>query len=150
MTALDRVMAYAAAFEETYRDDDWSRLEPHFADDAVYEVVGGPLSCTLTGPKAILRGMKKSVDGLDRRLDTRSIELTDGPHADPAGDRVEIGWKASYERAGAPDLVFAGRSTATVADDRILRLVDTYDDDDVANITAWLAAHGQDLDPSYT
>ena len=31
---------YADAFEETYADDNWQRLEPYFTADAVYENVG--------------------------------------------------------------------------------------------------------------
>ncbi|SVE51237.1 uncharacterized protein METZ01_LOCUS504091, partial [marine metagenome] len=29
---------YASAFEETFGDDDWSRLEKYFSEDARYEV----------------------------------------------------------------------------------------------------------------
>jgi len=36
MTAQDRFIAYALDFERTYQDDDWSRLEPYFAEDVVY------------------------------------------------------------------------------------------------------------------
>jgi hypothetical protein len=39
-------MDYAAAFEETYVDDDWSRLTTFFHEDARYEVCGGPMALT--------------------------------------------------------------------------------------------------------
>ncbi|HME70466.1 MAG TPA: hypothetical protein VKM54_11450, partial [Myxococcota bacterium] len=39
-TLLQRFVEYAQAFEKTYVDDDWTRLEPYFAPDAVYRVVG--------------------------------------------------------------------------------------------------------------
>ena len=32
-------MQYAAAFEETFKDDDWSRLHQYFTPDAVYLLV---------------------------------------------------------------------------------------------------------------
>tara|TARA_B110001469_G_C9502074_1_gene250652 strand:+ start:373 stop:531 length:159 start_codon:yes stop_codon:yes gene_type:complete len=36
MTNLERFQAYADAFEETYSDDNWQRLEEFFTADAVY------------------------------------------------------------------------------------------------------------------
>jgi len=54
-------MDYAAAFEQTYVDDDWTRLTPFFSEDATYEVRGGPLACRLSGRDAILAGLKKSI-----------------------------------------------------------------------------------------
>ena len=40
MSILDRYQAYAEAFEESYIDDDWTRIEQYFTEDAVY--VGEP------------------------------------------------------------------------------------------------------------
>ncbi len=37
MSIADRYQSYAEAFEETYKDDDWTRIEPFFTEDAVYE-----------------------------------------------------------------------------------------------------------------
>src|SRR4030095_10724846 len=37
---LQRFGESAQAFEKTYVDDDWTRLEPYFAPDAVYRVGG--------------------------------------------------------------------------------------------------------------
>ena len=62
---------YAAAFEETFADDDWSRLEQYFAEDARYEISGGPFATTIDGRDAILKGLKKSLDGFDRKFDNR-------------------------------------------------------------------------------
>lgn len=147
MTPEQCLMAYAAAFEETYRDDDWSRLEPYFTEDATYEVIGGPLACKITGRDEIFRGLKKSIDGLDRRCDARRIAVTKGPETH--GDRVEIDWTVTYERAGAPPMTLVGRSSATVADDRIVALADEYDEAAMQPVAAWLAEHGRDLDGSY-
>jgi hypothetical protein len=147
MTPEQCLMAYAMAFEETYQDDDWTRLAPFFAEDATYEVIGGALTCKIQGRDAIFRGLKKSIDGLDRRCDSRSVELTGSPEVD--GDRVEIDWKVHYERGDAPRLSFAGRSIATVTDDHITSLVDRYDDAEVEKIGAWMQQYGQGLDGSY-
>ena len=40
MTNLECFAAYAADFEKTFKDDDWSRLERYFAPDATYQVKG--------------------------------------------------------------------------------------------------------------
>ncbi len=73
-TAMDTLLAYADAFEETLKDDDWSRLEPYFPETAVYEIVGGPFACQLEGRRAIFAGLKKSLDGL---IPTMRDEYTD-------------------------------------------------------------------------
>lgn len=52
-TLLQRFVEYAQAFEKTYVDDDWTRLEPYFAPDAVYRVVGSTSwDCCHIGPDA--------------------------------------------------------------------------------------------------
>jgi len=151
MTAEECVMKYAAAFEETYRDDDWARLEGYFAEEATYEVRGGPMACEIAGRDAIFRGIKKSLDGLDRRSDARRITLLGGPETqrDADGDRVTLRWEVGYDFPGLPPITFAGETAATVADDRIVRLVDEYSEAEGEKMTAWLAEHGQELDASY-
>ena len=74
-----RFMAYAADFEQTYADDDWGRLRGHFCDDAVYEVKSPSFPCRLVGTEAIFAGMKRSVDGFDRKFDSRSISVKGAP-----------------------------------------------------------------------
>ena len=64
--ALQVFMDYAAAFEKTFVDDDWSRLTPFFPEDVTYEVRGGPLACKIAGREEVFAGLKKSLDGLDR------------------------------------------------------------------------------------
>ena len=64
-------MDYAAAFEQTFIDDDWSRLAPFFSEDATYEVRGGPMACNISGRDAIFAGLRKSIDGMDRRCSDR-------------------------------------------------------------------------------
>ncbi len=88
--AIKVFMDYAAAFEQTYVDDDWSRLAPFFAEDASYEVRGGPLACKITGREAIFTGIRKSIDGLDRRCSDRKIDVTDGPEVIRASAHPEI------------------------------------------------------------
>jgi hypothetical protein len=147
MTPLQRFGVYAQDFEATFKDDDWSRLEQYFAPDATYEVSGDPFTCRLTGREAIFRGMKRSLDGFDRRFATREIALEGAPAVE--GDTVTLSWAVTYGRPGSPPLVLRGRSSATYGDGRITRLADSYDAPAIASTSAWLKAHGSDLDPSY-
>lgn len=149
--AMQVFMEYAAAFEETYVDDDWSRLTRFFHDDARYEVRGGPMACELSGRDAIFKGIKKSLDGLDRRFEERAIEITDGPHvmALPAGEEVRIGWLVTYGRGDSPRVAIPGASVFTVADGRIAAMRDEYDDAALGPVAAWLQEYGTDLDGSY-
>jgi hypothetical protein len=147
MTPLQRFGSYAQDFEATFKDDDWSRLAQYFAPDATYEVSGDPFTCSIRGRDAIFKGIKKSLDGFDRRFANRDIALEGAPIVD--GDTVTLSWSVTYGRPGSPPFVLRGRSTATYADGRIARLADSYDASAGDSFRSWLAAHGRDLDPSY-
>jgi len=147
MTPEQRFFEYAMAFEQTYADDDWSRLEPYFAEDATYEIRNTPIACKLEGRAAVLRGLKKSIDGFDRRCASRHVEVTAPPRTD--GDTVVVDWAGRYAWPGAPDLEIRGRSVATVRDGRIVALADEYPDGEAERMGAWIAAHAPGLDGSY-
>jgi len=144
-------MDYAAAFEQTYVDDDWSRLAPFFSQDATYEVRGGALACRLSGRDAILAGLKKSIDGLDRRCADRHLELTEGPTVVGDDNRYElsIAWRATYQYRDSPKLVLPGRSAFTIADGVIVGMRDEYDEKEMGGVGAWMLKHGEGLDGAY-
>lgn len=142
-----RFLSYAEDFEKTFADDDWSRLERHFAADAVYVVRNTPFVCRLEGRDAILRGLKKSLDGFDRRLPVRSTEVVEAPTE--SGDAVSVGWTATYSKPGSPALVTRGRTTARFRDRRIVELTDEYPDGVGETMERWIRDHAPDLDPSY-
>jgi hypothetical protein len=145
MQVLERFMAYAQDFERTYSDDDWSRLAQYFAPNATYEVRHPLTPCLLRGRDAIFHGIKKSLDGFDRKFVTREIGLASPPTV--AGDTLTLDWTGTYARPGTPPLTIRGRSTARYADDVIVSLVDAYEADPAA--AAWFAAHGAGVDGSY-
>ena len=149
--AVQVFVDYATAFEETYADDDWSRLTPYFAEDATYEVRGGPMACQISGRDAIFAGLKKSIDGLDRRSAERRLELTEGPEVSAAaqGQEVRIGWLVTYRFGEAPEMELPGRSVFTVADGVIVAMRDEYDDQQLGGVEAWMQEHGTGLDGSY-
>ena len=149
--AMQVFMDYAAAFEQTYVDDDWSRLAPFFSEDASYEVRGGPLACKLEGREEIFSGMKKSLDSLDRRCRERKIDLLEAPEvrSTAAGEELSVGWHVEYQYGEAPRAGFAGRSVATVAGGVIIALRDEYSEEEMAKFGAWMQDHGQGLSGAY-
>ncbi len=147
MDVLQRFMAYAGDFERTLRDDDWTRLRQYFAADAVYEVQGASLDCRLVGPDAIFAGIKKSLDGFDRRFEGRDLALTSDP--DVSGNELSMGWKVVYRKAELPPFTLHGRSRARYAGDRIVHLVDSYDAAMADAFAAWQRETGLRLDGSY-
>ena len=148
MDIMQQFLAYAGDFEKTLADDDWTRLRRYFADDAVYEVKAETFGCRLTGPTAVFAGMKKSLDGFDRKFAKRDIEVTSGPEI--SGDEIRLGWKVVYSKEGLPSFVLRGNSIARYANGKIVYLSDVYDPSVVAEFNAWQRESGLTLDPSYT
>ena len=147
MQDLPAFMAYARDFEQTLADDDWTRLRQYFADDAVYEVKAEAFGCRLVGPDAIFAGIKKSLDGFDRKFPRREVDVTDGPRM--ADDDMEMGWTVTYHKPGVPPFVLRGRSHVRYANGKITYLADSYDPSVAGDFAAWQRASGLTLDPSY-
>ena len=137
MSIPDRYQAYADAFEESYVDDDWSRIEEYFTEDAVYE--GDP---DARGREAVLAKLKGGVDGFDRKMDKRIPEFQT-PTVE--GNTLQMRWTVTYEKAGAPDLVISGVETAVFEGERIALLRDQFDPDAQKGMGAWMAKHGAKL-----
>ena len=98
MGMIDRYLAYAAAFEEAYASDDWSKLEPYFTEDAVYEFIApAPFGGKHDGRAAVLEQFKNSVNGLDRRFDSRAVAALEGPIEKDGA--VWMHWTATYALA---------------------------------------------------
>jgi hypothetical protein len=139
MSNLQRFKAYADAFEETYADDNWQRLEDYFTEDAVYAPGDGTEA---VGRDQVLTRLRDGVNGLDRRFDSRAL------HADPPdsdGDVVSLSWQLKLSKNGAPDLTATGVEHATYSDGAICRLEDVFDDGVVEQLGEWMAAHGDSL-----
>jgi hypothetical protein len=138
MSISDRFLEYAAAFEQTYEDDDWSRLEVFFTEDAVYEA--GPDDAI--GRNAVMAKLKGSIDGLDRQMDSRTPHFQ-APEAD--GSTVTAAWKVTFTKTACPDLVISGIETASFEGDRITKLRDDFDPSAEAAIGQWMTTHGDKL-----
>lgn len=138
MNLVQRFLEYAEAFEETYEDDNWSRLESFFTEDASYQFGDQRAG----GRTAMLEMLRGSVNGLDRRMDSRTGDF-EAPTAE--GNTVHMDWKVTYAMSGCPDLVISGHETAEFDGDRIKALRDDLSPAAEAALTTWMAEHGGKL-----
>ena len=88
MAILERYLAYADAFEESYADDDWSRLEQYFTPGAIYQ--GDPPA---HGRDAVLAKLKTGVDNFDRRMDSRTPDFA---RPTVVGNELRMKWSVAY------------------------------------------------------
>jgi hypothetical protein len=149
MSKLERFGAYAAAFEKSYESDDWSWVEPFFAENAVYDAgvelfMGGHFE----GRAAVLAYFKAVLDGFDRRFESRELALLDGPFEEDG--TVRFRGSATYRAEGVPDLVLVLEEIIRFEGDRILHLEDRYDDDMIEVLRAYLEEHGETLSLAIT
>jgi hypothetical protein len=147
MEIMQRFLAYANDFEKTLVDDDWTRLRGYFADDAVYEVKAESFGCRLSGRDAIFAGIRKSLNGFDRKFSSRDVSVTSGPEV--TADQIVLGWQLVYHKEGLPPFTLRGRSTARYAGDKIAYLSDSYDPSVADDMASWQRTTGVRLDPAY-
>ncbi|HVM95226.1 MAG TPA: nuclear transport factor 2 family protein [Candidatus Acidoferrales bacterium] len=146
MNIVERFTAYAAAFEDAYASDDWSKLDPFFTDDAVYETFADPpFGGAVVGRAAIKAHFKQICASFDKRFDSRAVEMVTEPS--DRGGSVWFRWAAIYTLAGAPTLRMDGEETAIFDGDRIRRLEDRIPTTSVQTTAAYLMEHGAKLKP---
>jgi hypothetical protein len=139
MSITDRFVAYAMAFEETYLDDDWRRLEQYFTEDASYS---DGLSESGEGREALLEKLAASVNGLDRKMGRRETALDE---LKTQGDTVFFHWTATYTTEGLPALTIGGTEYAHFTGDRISLLRDEMDPGTADAIGEYMMSHGSAL-----
>jgi hypothetical protein len=142
MRIIDRYREYAEAFEETCVDDDWSRLERYFAKDMTFRSFY-TADIKVVGRQAVIDQLRADVEAFDRKFDERHLEFVGEPRE--AASRVAMQWKATYAKAGAPDLVLFGTEAATFAGDLIVLLEGAYAPDTFGEFGAWLGKYGEFL-----
>lgn len=144
MSNIAQFVRYAAAFEQAYAADDWTIVEPFFAENAVYETGSAAFfGGHFVGRPAILDYFKRVLDGFDRRFESRQLSLLDGPFEE--GHTVRIRGSATYRAASVPDLVLILEELVGFEGDRIIRLEDRYDDAMQREFEAYLARYGPRL-----
>jgi len=144
---LDRFGDYAQDFEKTYLDDDWTRLEPYFASDAVYRVVGSTAwDCEVRGRDQIFAAIRQFVNGFDRKC-TRSVRPAGTPFV--GTDAVRIPAVAAFTRGDSEELALSIEMIAQYRDGLIVRLTDVISAESEAYMRAWIERWASDLHPSY-
>lgn len=147
MNSLQRFAAYAGDFEKTFADDDWGRLEEYFAPNAIYHVEGVPWACEVRGREKIFAAMKKSLDGFDRRMDDRQIEVQGAPEVDD--HQVSITGVVRYEKDPYDPIEIVIQIDAEFDDSgRIVNLYDIYPEGQVEALE-FVDRHRDEFDPSY-
>ncbi len=147
MDPLQRFGEYAADFEKTVEDDNWSRLNAYFDENATYVVSGAPYDCEIRGREAIFSGLKKALDGFDRRFDHR--EIAAGGEPVTTSNSVIFSAICRYEKQGLKPLSFALSETAEFDESgRIVRLRDDYPAGQ-PEVNQWLEENRAEFDPSY-
>ena len=147
MNLLEQFFAYAGEFEETYADNNWERIKPYFAADAVYRVESSMFGATMVGPDAIAAGIRKSVEGFDRLFTDREIKVIGEPVVD--GDEVRIAWNVHYRKDEVEPYVLRGSSTVRFRDGKIVAMTDHYDAAADAALVDWKGRNALPIDPSY-
>ncbi|MGI9589955.1 MAG: nuclear transport factor 2 family protein [Myxococcota bacterium] len=144
MDLVDRFQQYAAAFEEFFESDDARTLEPFFCENAVYEITGGePLAGRHEGRDAVIDHLRSSLQGFDKRFDSRQLELLEGPALRDGA--VWLRWRASYKTPGLPELVIDGEETAHFDGDRISLLADDFPPEAAPLMKHWFDHYGSQL-----
>ena len=133
---------FAADFEATVKDDDWSRLEKYLAADATYLNVGGP-DPKCEGREAILDNLKADVSNTDRRFDTRTLIALTPPTVE--GNRLSRRWRCTYTLAGAPDLVVEGEARYRFEGDLIKEIEEEATADAMRKVDEWMREFGAKL-----
>lgn len=139
MNIQERYLEYAEAFEVTFKDNDWSRLERYFTKEATYDSGDGEAA---HGRAALMAKLEGAIDGLDRQMDTRALDFS-APTA--SGDTVCVDWTVVYTKAGVPDLQIGGKEYARFEGERIAELRDEFDPAAIEGLTGWLSEHGGSL-----
>ncbi|MCH9651488.1 MAG: hypothetical protein K0U98_24895 [Deltaproteobacteria bacterium] len=146
MELIRNFFRYAKDFEKTYKDDDWSRLEPYLSLHAIYRVENVPFACEIEGRQAILTAIRRSCDGFDRK-GTRQVGLLKEPREEAS--RVILYGFVEYSFPEKATLRLNAQTVAEYEEGSIRSLVDTYDEGSAEICKAWFRQNGDGLDPSY-
>ena len=146
MGIVDHFVAYAAAFEEAYANNNWAQLEPFFTEDAIYvNAAPAPFGGEYKGRTAVLTQFQTSANAFDRRFDSRKLDILEGPIEKDGA--VWIRCAVLYTLTGAPDCRIEAEERALFTGDRIARLEDSMTDAETERVGAYLAQHGTKLKP---
>ena len=128
---------YIQAFEESYEDDDWSRLTKYFTPAAVYLTGDGQ---KVSGRANIIFYLKESVENFDRQFNLRVPVFDDLIQTD---NIMSTTWTFTYKMKDAPDLVTSGIEIAEFEDHTICQLRSNFDEGVMERSQEWFKEHGK-------
>lgn len=138
--SIERFHEYAETFELAWETDNWSVLEPFFTGDATYEIVAAPpFGKRVQGRDEILDNFKVDLASFDRKFDERIVELSKPVYQE--GSNVYAPWRATYKRAGVPDLVLEGEEQGHFEGERMYLLVSAMDAAATQRMLEWMQSH---------
>jgi len=137
---------YVQAFELAYLSDDWSLIQPFFADDARHVVTdGGPHDRDDRGAADIVAGFRQAVRDYDHRFDMRLPEIIDGPVT--RDDGVWMKFRLTMCRRGLPDLTIEGEHLTRYEDGKIVAIKERVFDGAGDSAGSYLVTHAAELRP---
>ncbi|MCZ6890170.1 MAG: nuclear transport factor 2 family protein [Gammaproteobacteria bacterium] len=142
MNLADLFKNYADDFELTFVDDNWSRLEQYFTENAIYETEGA-LASVHTGRDQVFTALRENISRFDRRCDSRNLETIEGPQIE--GDTLTRRWRCTFTLRGAPDLSIVGDERAHYERDRICRLEEMLTEDSQITLGEWIGKYQSKL-----
>ncbi len=144
MPSIQRFLEYAAAFEKAFASDDWTLIEPYFADDVVYEVpFDPPFGGRFEGRRQVVDYLARVTAGFDRRFASREVVPLEGPSAE--GHEVRVTGRAIYRDPRVPELSFDLEERLVYEGDRIARFEDDYSEEMRARLLEYLERHAATL-----
>ncbi len=147
MSDLRRLWDYARAFELATVSDEWSVLRPLLAEDATHLVHSEPpFAQHDEGADAVIAGLRRSVDTLDRRFDARLPEVIAGPLL--RDDGVWMRFRLRFEREGLEPLEVEGDHLVRFEAGRIAWIEEWVDVADARRVAAYLERHDAELRPA--
>lgn len=145
---LQTFAAYAAAFEDTYADDNWSRLDQFLVPHLTYRVLGSPgFDCEVRGREAVYESIRRFLDGFDRKCIRRIGTGEAPPLLD--NDCIVVSGFAGYRRGESDELMLNLMLMAEFEGDRIAVLSDVYPTSTARRMNEWMPRWGKDLAPAY-
>ena len=142
MNNIDTFNKFAAAFEYSVEDDDWSRLEQYLAEDVTYLNVGGP-DPKSEGRDAVIAFLKADVANTDRRFDSRELIALTPPI--PVGERLSRQWRCTYSLADTPDLVVEGEARYLFGGGFIKEIEEEVTVNAMKGLGEWMGKYGERL-----
>ena len=138
MSITDIFESFAADFESTIQDDDWSRLEKYFTDDASYRNIGDPDS-VCKGRDAILFYLKKDVSNFDRKFDSRSLIALTPPEV--SQNRLSRRWRTTFSLKETPDLIVEGEARYLFEGGLIKAIEEEVTPDSLQRLAEWMQVY---------